>query len=70
MKIFLGIALALFMVAPAFAQTDAKTNDAPNHGYGWIGLFGLAGLAGLRRAKSPEHERMSASGINVKSVKI
>jgi MYXO-CTERM domain-containing protein len=70
MKILLGIALVLFTVTPAFAQTDAQTNDTPHHSYGWIGLFGLAGLAGLRRAKSPEHERMAASGINVKSVKV
>jgi MYXO-CTERM domain-containing protein len=36
---------------------------------GWA-LFGLAGLAGLRRQKSPEHQRLAASGVNVKSVKV
>lgn len=70
MKTVLGIALVLFTVNPAFAQTNAQTNDTPHHSYGWIGIFGLAGLAGLRRSRSPEHQRLAASGINGKAVKV
>jgi MYXO-CTERM domain-containing protein len=70
MKIVLAIALMLFTIAPALAQTDKRTAESPRHSYGWIGIIGLAGLAGLRRQKSAEHQRLAASGVNVKSVKI
>jgi len=70
MKIVLAIALTLFTVAPALGQADNRTAEPPRHNYGWIGLFGLAGLAGLRRQKSAEHQRLAASGVNVKSVKV
>ncbi len=61
----LGLAAALALSAPAFAQTGSsdaagstgsttstnsqRTDDTPHHDYGWIGLLGLAGLAGLRK---------------------
>jgi MYXO-CTERM domain-containing protein len=70
MKMVLAIALMLFTIAPALGQTDTRTAEPPRHGYGWIGIIGLAGLAGLRRQKSAEHQRLAASGINVKSVKV
>jgi len=70
MKIVLGITLMLFTIAPALGQTDTRTAEPLRHSYGWIGLFGLAGLAGLRRQKSAEHQRLAASGVNVKSVKV
>jgi MYXO-CTERM domain-containing protein len=71
---FLVCALLLFSAAPLVAQTrptnsdDETRSDDAHHNYGWMGLIGLAGLAGLRRPKSVEHQRMAASGINVKTV--
>jgi MYXO-CTERM domain-containing protein len=74
--IFLASTLLFFSAAPAFAQArpdstasdDANRSDSNQHNFGWIGLIGLAGLAGLRRPKSVEHQRMAASGVNVKTV--
>jgi MYXO-CTERM domain-containing protein len=70
MKIVLAIALMLFTISPALAKTDNQTSEPPQRSYGWVGLVGLAGLAGLRRQKSAEHQRLAASGVNVKSVNV
>jgi hypothetical protein len=78
MKLILTASLLLLGSFAAVGQTQQPTasdsietrNNAPerHHNYGWIGLIGLAGLVGLRREKSVEHQRMAASGINVKTV--
>jgi len=76
--ILLTSALLLASAVPSFGQTppvstgsdDTNRSNFANHSFGWIGLFGLAGLAGLRRQKSAEHQRLAASGVNVKSVKV
>ena len=77
--IFAVAVLALVSVAPAFAQSPPDTNSPDNgvtrsypaqHNYGWLGLLGLLGLAGLRPRKSVDHERIEATGVNVKSVKV
>jgi MYXO-CTERM domain-containing protein len=79
MKIIFAVALlALLFAAPAFAQTPSDSNTdngvtrsyPVQHNYGWLGLVGLVGLAGLRPRKSIDHERMEATGVNVKSVKV
>ncbi len=76
--ILLTSALLLASAVPSFGQTqpvstgshDTNRSDSSHHSYGWIGLLGLAGLAGLRRPRSVEHQRMAASGVNVRSVKV
>jgi MYXO-CTERM domain-containing protein len=80
MKITFAVAvLALASAAPAFAQTPPDPNTSDNgvtrsypvqHNYGWLGLIGLVGLVGLRPRKSVDHERIEATGVNVKSVKV
>jgi MYXO-CTERM domain-containing protein len=79
MKTILLTSALLFATAvPSFSQTqpvstgsdDTNRSNSANHSFGWIGLLGLAGLAGLRRPKSAEHQRLAASGVNVKSVKV
>ena len=71
--------LALVSAAPVFAQSAPDTNSTDNgvtrsypvqHSYGWLGLVGLLGLAGLRPRKSVDHERIEATGVNVRSVKV
>ena len=77
MKMILTASLLLLSSFAAVGQTQptaADSNETRNgtqerhHNYGWIGLIGLAGLVGLRRQKSVEHNRMAASGVNVKTV--
>jgi predicted thioredoxin/glutaredoxin len=62
----------------SFAQTPPDT-DTENgvtrsypvqHNYGWLRVIGLVGLVGLRPRKSIDRERMEATGVNVKSVKV
>ena len=72
--------VSVVSVAPAFAQppSDTTSNNTvrpynTDHHYGRLGLLGLvglAGLAGLRPRKSVDHERIEATGVNVKSVKV
>lgn len=77
MKTTLAVAILFLSVSPAFAQTPDSSADngltrsyPVQHNYGWLGLIGLFGLAGLRPRKSIDHERMEATGVNVKSVKV
>ena len=78
MKVMCITALLLASVTPMYAQrSDANSTDpadsrynVPSHNYGWLGLLGLLGLAGLRPRKSADHERLAATGVNVKSVKV
>jgi MYXO-CTERM domain-containing protein len=70
MKTIFVITLLLFSSIPALGQSDSPTSEPRHHDYGWIGLLGLTGLAGLRRQKNADQERLAASGVNVKSVKV
>ena len=70
MRTIFATTLLILTSVPAWGQSDSPNREPQHHDYGWIGLLGLAGLAGLRRSKNPDHERLAASGVHVKSVKI
>jgi hypothetical protein len=77
MKKLLALPVLMFLtVAPVLGQTqqnepaNGRTESRHQLSYGWVGLTGLLGLLGLRRAKSIEHQRMAAAGINVSTVPV
>jgi MYXO-CTERM domain-containing protein len=75
MRKLLALPVALFLtVGPALPQTqtdntgDGDARSTHHLNLSWIGLLGLLGLVGMRRQKSATHQRLEASGVNVRSV--